>query len=129
MDQQIKNIRNNMKETYLYLKQEYMTLPESAKEENKKMTLAQITIYCGLANRDYAMFKKGIERFEKYSLKILEMYQDPNIRLTGMIQCENDADTSNYANTTNPFLTFRNRKIEYYTGMYNQLPAGYFRSN
>ena len=60
---------------YKYLRESYeemvkmrVTVPNLEKT-SLKMAKAQMTIYAGIYNRDYAQYKKGVEKFETYALR------------------------------------------------------------
>ena len=110
---------------YKYLRESYeemvkmrVTVPNLEKT-SLKMAKAQMTIYAGIYNRDYAQYKKGVEKFETYALRSTLLKDTVARRVM-----EDRTEEGKAAMGNNEWM---NHKLAYYKNLYNELPRRYFK--
>ena len=95
----------------------------SAIKECIKVMKAELTVYAGVHNRDYAQYKKGVDAFEK-SIKAPALYSKPFVKVGHDGVMSDVMDGSDGCDHEE----INGQKLLYYKDMYNVLPRGYFRS-
>ena len=107
---------------YKYLRERYeevrVTDPTVVKT-SVKMTKAQMTIYAGIYNRDYAQYKKGVDKFEKCALRLMNLKYNMSERVM-----EDRTEEGKAAMGDNEWM---NHKLAFYKNLYNELPRRYFK--
>ena len=91
---------------------------------SEKVCKAQLAVYAGIYNRDYGLYKKGVDAFAKYGRRLLLESRDPT---DGMLTLVATDDPSIYAGSPDVMEQFYQRKVSYYAGLYGELPRGYFQ--
>ena len=108
------------KESYEEIKAIYDQLPKGlASKAAKRQMRAQMTVYAGIYNRDYAQYKKGVDAFETRGVEVLQESMPP-IMFSGTSKNVSAVDKSDAQR-------FYERKLEYYRRLYTLLPRGYFK--
>jgi len=122
----IQHWKRNAEQSYKFLREAYEKIKEDSlttpgiDKTGLKIAKAQMTIYAGIYNRDYAEYKKGVDKFEKYALKQSTL---KNIGLC-IRTMENTNEADKAAMTQTEWL---DHKLEYYKNLYNVLPKRYFK--
>ena len=108
---------------YKYLREGYEALVSAAipnlEKTSLKVAKAQMTIYAGIYNRDYAQYKKGVDKFEKYALR--------SMNLKGTVACRTMEDVTEVAKAAMSEKEWIDHKIAFYKNLYNELPKRYFK--
>ena len=93
-------------------------------KRSSKQCKAQMSVYAGIYNRNYALHHKGVQAFEKMALAYLAGTFRPDKVLIGT---EDPANVPARRSIADPVADFYQRKLDLYKGLYNQLPRGYFK--
>ena len=117
--------KDRAEKSYTELRTSYEQIKDvpNLSKTSKKMAKAQMTVHAGIYNRDYAMYKKGVDNFEKYSARAVVEASEPNKSIP-IIETD---DPSRYEGRQAPQSVFHERKLAFYKGLYNELPRGYFK--
>ena len=87
--------------------------------ESKKVIMAEMTVYAGIHNRDYAQYKKGVDQFEK-RIKASALYVGHNAAVGG--------GRAEILDGCTDMKKLYEGKLRLFKDFYNALPRGYFRS-
>ena len=82
---------------------------------------AQMSVFAGIYNRDYAQYKRGVDRYAKYG------NPDRYAANSYLFSSGHDRD-SEVSTNTSLAKTLYDDNLALYKSLYNKLPRGYFRS-
>ena len=98
--------------------------PEGFSKRYRNLTKAQLCVYAGIFNRDYAEYKKGVDQYERHTRGALrDAATTPTISIIGV--SEEKAAEYGIGDSEKIFA----KKLAYYKSLYNKLPRGYFKSS
>ena len=107
--------------------------PEGFSKRYRNLTKAQLCVYAGIFNRDYAEYKKGVDQYERHTRGAL---RDAATTLTIPIISVSEEKAAEYGIGPGGFAAAPPdtcekvfaKKLAYYKSLYNKLPRGYFKS-
>ena len=113
----VKQAKAVAKDRYQYLLQAKNRLIDKlpagkGSRQSAKLVKAQMRVYAGIYNRDYAMYKKGVDGCEKCFFK-----DTPDVTIVVV----------SAALATQASKEKMKEKLDAYKDFYNQLPRGFFK--
>ena len=130
MEKQLVAIKTEAKSAYDSIRMDYDEFSHHKRafsKETKKMMKAQMAVYAGVYNRDYAMYKKGIDTYEALIAIVVTAPHTQYVVLTDDMQKFGVNEGVQYATSHMDMQTFMRDKLAKYKAIYNQLPRGYFK--
>lgn len=118
--QEAKVYYDKLLSTYELLKGKNVSMPKHAERAMK----AQMSVFAGIYNRDYALYKRGVDKYAKYG--------NPDKYLNDVVDrvfivSDDPFMHGALSSSSNQVKTFYDRKLALYKSLYNKLPRGYFQ--
>ena len=97
--------------TYELLKGENVNMPKHAERAMK----AQMSVFAGIYNRDYALYKRGVDKYAKYGNP--EKYND--MVDVAVLASDDPSLHDALSSSSNQVKTFYDRKLALYKSLHN----------